>query len=189
MFLILDIGGANSFRRIKQFVWIPIRLRRHDVSDLLLHDEIQLSSAGNSEAVNGLCEDEYVFIEPLGSKHIVKLDMLRILSNDLKELIHKIQTGARSILDPPRHEVAAAIPKKQGRRDQQLKAILSTITELGFEPLKIPNGGKAKIKAECLKKSSLFTIASFGHASKAKITKNLFKLENAQYYRHTNMGK
>ena len=47
----LDIGGANSFRRIKQFVWIPIRLRRHDVSDLLLHDEIQLSSAGNSEAV------------------------------------------------------------------------------------------------------------------------------------------
>ena len=60
----------------------------------------------------GLCEDEYVFIEPLGSKHIVKLDMLRIARNDLKELIHKVQTGARSILDPPRHEVAAAIPKK-----------------------------------------------------------------------------
>ena len=184
----MDIGCLNPFRRKAQFVWIPIRLRQFQVEDLLIHGEVQISSAGDSEAVDGLSEGDHVFIEPLGSKHIVNLDMLRIKRNDLKELADKIKTGAKSILDPPRRETATASPKKLGRRNQQLEAILATIAKLGFEPLKIPNGCKAKIKTCCLENKTLFTDAAFGHAWKAGLTKNLFKLENAQYYRHINMG-
>ena len=183
-----DMPVVNPFRRIRQHVWIFIRLRQFHVNGLLIHGEIQISDAGNSESVDMLSEGEYVFIEPLGSKHIVNLDMLRIAKNDLKELAHKIKTGARSFLDGPSRETVIANPKKLGRQAQQFQAILATITDLGFEPLKIPDGGKAKIKAICLLNVSLFTDAGFGHAWKAGSSKNLFKLGNAQYYRHASVG-
>jgi hypothetical protein len=184
----MDIGGLNPFRHKAQYVWMPIRLRQFQVGDLLIHGEVQISSAGDSEAVDGLSEGDYVFIEPLGSNHVVNLDMLGIKRNDLKELARKIKTGERSILDPPKREIAIANPQELGRRDQQLEAILATIAKLGFEPLKIPNGCKAKIKTCCLENKTLFTDAAFGHAWKIGLTKNLFKLENAQYYRHINLG-
>ena len=185
----MDIGGLNPFRRKAQFVWIPIRLRQFQVGALLIHGEVQISSAGDSEAVDGLSEGDYVVIEPLGSNHVVNLDMLGIIRNDLKELARKIETGARSFLDGPSRETVIANPKKLGRQAQQFQAILATITDLGFEPLKIPDGGKAKIKAICLLNVSLFTDAGFGHAWKAGSSKNLFKLGNAQYYRHASVGR
>ena len=103
-----DMPAVNPFRRIRQHVWIPIRLRQHHVSVLLIHGEIQISDAGNSESVDMLSEGEYVFIEPLGSNHAVNLDMLRIKRNDLKELAHKIKIGARSFLDGPSREIATS---------------------------------------------------------------------------------
>lgn len=102
-----DMPAVNPFRRIRQHEWQPIRLRQFNVNGLLVHGEIQISDAGNSESV-GLSEGEYVFIEPLGSKHIVNLDMLRIARYDLRELAHKIKTGARSFLDGPSRETATS---------------------------------------------------------------------------------
>ena len=104
----MDIGGLNPFRRKAQFVWIPIRLRQFQVGALLIHGEVQISSAGDSEAVDGLSEGDYVVIEPLGSNHVVNLDMLGIIRNDLKELARKIETGARSFLDGPSRETATS---------------------------------------------------------------------------------
>ena len=103
----LDMPAVNPFRRIGQHEWQPIRLRQFHVNGLLVHGEIQISDAGNSESV-GLSEGEYVFIEPLGSKHIVNLDMLRIARYDLRDLAHKIKTGARSFLDGPSRETATS---------------------------------------------------------------------------------
>ncbi len=179
----MDIGGLNPFRRKRQFVWIPIRLRQFQVGDLLIHGEVQISSAGDSEAVDGLSEGDYVFIEPLGSNHVVNLDMLGIKRNDLKELARKIKTGERSILDPPKREIVTANIQELGRRERQLEAILSIITTLHFKPLEIPDGGKAKIKSECLKDTSLFTDTGFGHAWKEGLRKNIFKLANAEKYK------
>jgi hypothetical protein len=70
-----------------------------------------------------------------------------------------------------------------GRRDQQHEIILAIIHALNFEPLHIPDGGKAKIKAICLKSPKSFTYASFDHAWKAGLEKNLFKLENADKFK------
>ena len=78
----------------------------------------------------------------------------------------------------------AASQVKYGPRKQQHEIILAVIAILEFEPLKIPDGGKAKIKAICLKSPKSFTHASFDHAWKAGLGKNLFKLENAEKYKH-----
>jgi hypothetical protein len=125
-----DMPAVNPFRRIRQHVWIPIRLRQHHVSDLLIHGEIQISDAGNSESVDMLSEEEYVFIEPLGSKHIVNLDMLRIKRNDLKELAHKIKTGARSMLDPLRRETATSKESTIQKLDASLAENKQPLTEI-----------------------------------------------------------
>jgi hypothetical protein len=127
----MDIGGLNPFRRKAQFVWIPIRLRQFQVRDLLIHGEVQISSAGDSEAVDGLSEGDCVFIEPLGSKHIVNLDMLGIRRIDLKELVSKIKTGARSSLDPPQRETAT--PKELAtlqKHDASLAENKQPLTEI-----------------------------------------------------------
>lgn len=73
--------------------------------------------------------------------------------------------------------------KKIGRRKAQLETILAIIAELGFKPLKIPDGGKTKIKNICLKSPKLFSDSAFGHAWKVGLEKNLFKLENAEKYK------
>lgn len=177
----LSIGSLNPFRRKFEVNWQAIRLRQFHVADLLIHGMVELSTARSPDEEGN--EDEYIFIEPIGSKHIATLDMVGINRNDLKDLANKIKTGARSILDPPRREIAIAKNTKAGRRGQQHNAILSVITELQFTPLEIPDGGKAKIKEECLKKTNLFTDAGFDHAWRAGLTNKLFKLANAEKYK------
>lgn len=70
-----------------------------------------------------------------------------------------------------------------GRRAQQLEIILAVIAALGFEPMEIPDGGKAKIKNACLTRPRIFTSNGFDHAWKAGLEKNLFRLENADKYK------
>ncbi len=54
-----------------------------------------------------------------------------------------------------------------GRREKQIAKILQTAVLLKYDPLKIPDGGKSKIKTECLKQPDIFTNDSFDHAWKA----------------------
>ncbi len=69
-----------------------------------------------------------------------------------------------------------------GRREQQLEIILAVIAALGFAPLEIPDGGKAIIKSACLTRPRFFTDASFNHAWKVGISKNLIKMVNHEKY-------
>ena len=69
-----------------------------------------------------------------------------------------------------------------GRRNQQHDIILAIIAALDFDPLKIPDGGKAKIKSACLTRPRIFTDSSFGHAWKAGISSNLLRMENHEKY-------
>jgi len=68
------------------------------------------------------------------------------------------------------------------RREQQIEMILAVITALNFEPLQIPDGGKAKIKKVCLTRPRLFTDASFDHAWKEGIAIEYFRLANHDKY-------
>lgn len=75
-----------------------------------------------------------------------------------------------------------AKPETIGRRERQHEVILAVIAALDFDPMKIPDGGKAKIKAACLTRPRLFTSDSFDHAWKAGGSDGLFRLANHQKY-------
>jgi len=51
-----------------------------------------------------------------------------------------------------------------GRRARQITMITGTALTLGYDLLNIPESGKAKIKAECLKDTDLFTDSAFKKA-------------------------
>jgi hypothetical protein len=65
-----------------------------------------------------------------------------------------------------------------GRRKQQFEIILAVVAALEYEPLQIPDGGKAKIKTACLKRPALFTDSSFDHAWKQAVSDGLVRMEN-----------
>ena len=71
-------------------------------------------------------------------------------------------------------------PETFGRREQQHEIILAVIAALGFDPLKIPDGGKSKIKAACLTRLRWFTADSFDHAWKAGA--DLFRMANHEKF-------
>lgn len=53
-----------------------------------------------------------------------------------------------------------------GRREPQIQAILKIAASFGYDPLDIPDGGKAAIKERCLALPGLFTKSAFDHAWK-----------------------
>lgn len=70
-----------------------------------------------------------------------------------------------------------------GRRNNQVQEILKIAESLGYPPLKIPLGGKEKIRTECLKKLVLFTESSFDHAWKEAKKRKMIEVENSESYR------
>lgn len=69
-----------------------------------------------------------------------------------------------------------------GRRKQQFEAILAVIAALEYDPLKIPNGGKAKVKTACLTRNAMFTDYGFDHAWKAALADDLVRMEKHDIY-------
>lgn len=69
-----------------------------------------------------------------------------------------------------------------GRREYQHEIILAIIAALDFDPLQIPDGGKAKIKTACLTRPRIFTKASFDHAWKDGLRDGLFRLASHDKY-------
>lgn len=72
---------------------------------------------------------------------------------------------------------------KETKTAPRIKAIVATAKNLGYEPLNITYGGKAAIKAECMKDAKLFTDATFDKAWKAAKKANLVEVENVETYR------
>lgn len=69
-----------------------------------------------------------------------------------------------------------------GRRENQLEVIMAVIAALKYDPLQIPDGGKAVIKKVCLTRPRSFTADGFNHAWKAGVTADLFRLANHDKY-------
>jgi hypothetical protein len=74
------------------------------------------------------------------------------------------------------------IDNDEGRRNNQIDFICSTARSLQYDLLAIPEGGKTAIKAECLKKSLLFTDAGFGHAWKEANQRNVIRVKDKEKY-------
>lgn len=68
------------------------------------------------------------------------------------------------------------------RRARQIARILESVQARGWEALRIPNGGKQKIKAHCLEEAALFTEAGFARAWQAAINEGFLRTENHTTY-------
>jgi len=72
-----------------------------------------------------------------------------------------------------------------GRRDQQIEAILAMIKHQGWNPLSIPYGGKNQLMCLCIDTApGLFTESGFGHAWQEANDRKVIEVENINQYRH-----
>ncbi|MGA7179245.1 MAG: hypothetical protein WBX11_06625 [Thiobacillaceae bacterium] len=68
------------------------------------------------------------------------------------------------------------------RREQQIEIILAVIAALEFDPMEIPDGGKATIRKACLTRPRIFTSDAFDHAWKFGLKAEHFRLANSEKY-------
>jgi len=100
-----------------------------------------------------------------------------------KKLNHELNNLKRVIRgDLPTEFVIHKLNPNSKKIDRQIEAILKVISKESFNPQALPYGSKAKIKAECLDDSSLFTLHSFDHAWKEGSKRDLFKMANSEDY-------
>lgn len=72
----------------------------------------------------------------------------------------------------------------QSRREQQIAYLLQAIKAAGYDPQKIPYGGKNKLMDQCCKEQpSLFTESGFKHAWKEAKRGRLVEVDNPEQYR------
>jgi hypothetical protein len=71
--------------------------------------------------------------------------------------------------------------KQLKRRDKQITEIINIANTFSYEPMSIPEGGKANIRRECLK-NSLFTDSGFTHAWKAANKQNKISMADKEKY-------
>lgn len=72
--------------------------------------------------------------------------------------------------------------KVTGKRDLQHQLILAVTNAFGYDPLKIPTGGKSAIREVCLKRVKIFTESAFDHAWKDGTSLGLFRLEESDKF-------
>lgn len=114
--------------------------------------------------------NEWVVLDPFDPLIIESLSRLYVRGVDIENL--------KLLDDKNESELSSNDSEKIGRREIQLEIISAVIVALDYQPQKIPDGGKAKIKAICLNRPRFFTLSSFDHAWKEGLVKNLFKMEN-----------
>jgi hypothetical protein len=79
----------------------------------------------------------------------------------------------------PKPAPPASVPVKERR----IAAIVETARRLQYDPAKVAWGGKAAIKAECLKDSRLFTDSTFDKAWQAARDSKRVDVEDSETYR------
>lgn len=77
-------------------------------------------------------------------------------------------------------------PDEPGRRERQTQTILAIIKDLQYDPQKIPDKGKTRIKKLCLEYPALFTDSAFGHAWKIAVADKIVRMENHEKFVHKN---
>lgn len=106
------------------------------------------------------------------------LSELRYSAKDLAKLVQGHQTG---------QETPATSQAKDGRqtrkREKQIQTIEATARALNYDPLDIPEGGRAAIKRHCLEHHlGLFTDSGFGHAWKAANRQDRIRIHRKERY-------
>lgn len=105
------------------------------------------------------------------------------IPDGLKSIVQNLDLGNTENVTTETENSFSESQEAVGKREKQLKFILEVITELNFDALKIPDGGKALIKKECLTtRPELFTADAFQHAWKKGAKDKLFCMANSHKY-------
>jgi hypothetical protein len=99
----------------------------------------------------------------------------------------KVSVGVGEKISKPRKyvqphgELDNPVDAAKGRHERQVDMIVKLAYELGYNPLKVPRGGKRKLMHECIKRDgTLFTKDGFNHAWKKT---DRLRVENSNLYK------
>jgi hypothetical protein len=118
--------------------------------------------------------NEWAILDPFDPLIIESLSRLYVKASDIENIINSDNVNESELVN--------SNSEKIGRRELQHEVILAIIASLNYDPFKIPDGGKSKIKGACLTRTRIFTLSGFDHAWKEGLSKKLFKLENSEKY-------
>jgi hypothetical protein len=83
----------------------------------------------------------------------------------------------------PQNQCVIKNDNEKGKRDKQIDEVCKIAEQLEYQNLlAIPEGGKAAIKAECLKNTALFTDAGFDHAWKVANKRGVISMQDKEKY-------
>lgn len=160
-----------------------------------------LMKLANSEAMKAMIASAMPILEAQRS-HVKSVDLFKSQrdANQRKQVIEKLEiehlklqneilkqhltetTKPPQSPSPPVSEIAQP-QSDEGRRERQIAAICEVTKSLGYNPLKIPEGGKAKIKAKCLQlEGGLFTDSGFAHAWKAANKSEKIRMQDKEKF-------
>jgi hypothetical protein len=113
------------------------------------------------------------------------MDEVKITSEDLLSLADRLKGESAEIPTREARVSDASVTQNIPRRDRQINLIVKAASELGYNPLEVPNGGKQAIKDKCqINEPSLFSDAAFEHAWSAARKRNAVKMkDHAKYTR------
>ena len=123
---------------------------------------------------------QYESVELVSLSDIFKLEEAE---NALKDEYAKIEAAIQNQTRITQLNGAKVEQKKFSKTDLRINGILKTIKSEMLNPLDIPYGGKAKIKARCLDNPELFTDATFDKAWKKASKEGLVSVKDKEKYR------
>jgi hypothetical protein len=84
---------------------------------------------------------------------------------------------------PESESVESSGEEELSRREAQVRYIAETVSALGFDPMAIPDGGKAKTRLKCkLEQPRLFTDAGFDEAWSVAVTQKRVRMAKHDLY-------
>lgn len=169
-----DKDGQPIFKIVgnKIFYTGYLELLKTDLKQVYAEKAVNLEIYKLISDVNQI--NEWAMLDPFESLIIESLSRLYVKGSDLEKIIDSD--------DVKESEFVNSNLEKIGRRELQHEIMLAVIASLNYDPLKIPDGGKSKIKEACLTRLRIFTLSGFDHAWKDGLAKNLFKMENHDKY-------
>lgn len=98
-------------------------------------------------------------------------------------IAHQHQPRRPGFSDENTQDKPQATATTKGRRNEQIDLICETARQLGYEDLmSIPEGGRAKIKTECLKHHDLFTDDGFKKAWTEAGRRKIISMKDKEKY-------
>jgi hypothetical protein len=123
--------------------------------------------------------------EAADRKNKIEELQIELLKKQIAQLPSEPEINKNTLHSPttePTKALDSAENEGKGKRNKQVNVILKAVINFEYDPLNIPEGGKAKIKKECLKNKSLFTESAFKRAWIESGRRGLIRMKDKEKY-------